>query len=118
MIKLDAKPLDINIIQVYAPTSDSNDEELEKFESEMETALKHCKLTDNNIIQGDFNTKVGKGTKDEKLGAYGLGQRSDRGNRLVEWMKEHDLINGNTIFCLPSRRLWTLKSPGGNIRIK
>ena len=39
MIKLDSKPLDINIIQAYAPTSDSN-EELYKFYSELETAMK------------------------------------------------------------------------------
>ena len=52
MIKLDAKPLDINILQVYAPTSDINDEELDKFCSELETALKLCESTDNTIIQG------------------------------------------------------------------
>ena len=52
MIKLDAKPLDVNIIQVYAPTSDSNDEELDKFYSELKTAMKQCKSTDNNVIQG------------------------------------------------------------------
>ena len=40
MIKLDAKPFDINIIQAYAPTPDSNDDELNKFYSEMETAWK------------------------------------------------------------------------------
>ena len=50
----------------------------------METALKQCKSTDNTIVQEDFNAKVGKGTKDEKLGAYGLGQRNDRGNCQVE----------------------------------
>ena len=42
-IKPDAKPLDINIIQVYVPTSDSIDEELDKFYSELETAMKQCK---------------------------------------------------------------------------
>ena len=50
----------------------------------METALKKCKSTDSTIIQGDFNAKVERGTKDEKLGAYGLGQRNARGNHLVE----------------------------------
>ena len=69
MIKLDAKPLDINIIQVYAPTSDSNDVEHEKFYSELETAMKQCKSTDNTIIQGDFTAKVGKSSKDKNVGA-------------------------------------------------
>ena len=52
MIKLDAKPLDINTIHVYAPTSDSNNKELDKIYSELETAMKQCKSTDNTIIQG------------------------------------------------------------------
>ena len=78
MIKLDAKPLDINILQVYAPTSDINDEELDKFCSELETAMKLCKSTDNTIIQGDFNVKVGKSSKDENVEAYGLGQKNER----------------------------------------
>ena len=116
MIKLDAKQLDINIIQAYAPTSDSTDEELDKFYSELETAMKQCKSTDNTIIQRDFNAKVGKRSRDENMGAYGLGQRNERGNRLVEWVKEHGMIIGNTIFCQPPRRLWTWKSPGDNIR--
>ena len=68
MIKPDAKLLDINIIQVYVPTSDSNDEELDKFYSELETAMKQCKSTNNTIIQGDFNAKVGKGRNDDNVG--------------------------------------------------
>ena len=115
MIKLDSKPLDINITQAYAPTSDSN-EELYKFYSELETAMKQRKSTDNTFIQGDFNAKVGKGSKDKNMGAYGLGQRNERGKRLVEWVKEHGMIIGNTIFCQPPRRLWTWRSPGDNIR--
>ena len=39
MIKFDVKPFDINNIQVYDPTSDSNDEELDKFYSALETAM-------------------------------------------------------------------------------
>ena len=69
---------------------------------------------DNTIIQGDFNAKVGKGCKDKNVGAYRLGQRNEKGNRLVEWAKEHGMIIGNTIFCQPPRRLWTWKSPGDN----
>ena len=50
------------------------------------------------------------------MGAYGLGQRNERGNLLVEWRKERGMIIGNAIFCQPSRRLWPWKSPGDNIR--
>ena len=40
LVKLKASPLDINIIQVYAPTSASTEEELDNFYKELETAKK------------------------------------------------------------------------------
>ncbi|XP_042871504.1 craniofacial development protein 2-like [Penaeus japonicus] len=82
LVKLSAKPLDINIIQTYVPTADSSEEELEKFYSEIETALKHCKSFENTIIQGDFNAKVGQGCSNGNIGSFGLGERNERGDKL------------------------------------
>ena len=43
IIKLKAKPFDINVIQVSAPTSSSSDEELEELCKKIDDCLKHCK---------------------------------------------------------------------------
>ena len=114
LVKLSAKPLDINIIQAYAPTAESSEEDLEQFYSDIETALKHCKSFENTIIQGDFNAKVGKGFPNGNLGNFGLGERNERGDKLVEWAMANNFIIGNTIFQQPRRRLWTWKSPSGH----
>ncbi|GFO45197.1 craniofacial development protein 2-like protein [Plakobranchus ocellatus] len=57
--KLVTKPLNLRIIQVYAPTSDSEDVEAEKFYEEIEKAKGYIKSQDIIIVMGDFNGKVG-----------------------------------------------------------
>ena len=61
LVKLKAKPFNINIIQVYVPTSASTEEELEEFYKELDKCIKECKDHEVNIGMGDFNAKVGKG---------------------------------------------------------
>lgn len=116
MIKLSTKPLDLNIIQVYAPTSESTDEELDSFYDEIEQALKQCKSTDITIVQGDFNAKVGKGRYEDTVGSFGLGERNNRGQILLEWAHSKDFAIGNTWFVQHPRRLATWRSPGDNCR--
>ena len=55
-----SKRYKIRIIQVYAPTSVSSQEELEEFYDDLQTEMRH-KKTHYNVIMGDFNAKVGKG---------------------------------------------------------
>ena len=50
------------------------------------------------------------------IGAYSIGQRNDRGDRLAAWATEKDYVLCNTIFKQHPRRLWTWKSPGDNTR--
>ena len=61
--KIEAKPLNLGIIQVYAPTSGSEDTEAEKFYEEIEKAKRYMNSQDIVLIMGDFNAKVG----DEKV---------------------------------------------------
>ncbi|GFO15828.1 craniofacial development protein 2 [Plakobranchus ocellatus] len=46
LVKIAGKPVDLNIIQVYAPTANSNDEDLDKFYNELDTAKTQCKSQD------------------------------------------------------------------------
>lgn len=45
------------------------------------------------------------------MGPYGLGVRNERGDRLIEFCQENNLVVTNTFFKLPKRRLYTWKSP-------
>ncbi|GFN75244.1 craniofacial development protein 2-like protein [Plakobranchus ocellatus] len=57
--KLVAKPLNLGIIQVYAPISDSEDVEVEKFNEEIEKAKDYVKSQDIMMVIGYLNAKLG-----------------------------------------------------------
>ena len=59
-MRLCGDPIDINIIQVYAPTSEKPDNEVEQFYGQIEQAIKLTKSNEINIILGDLNAKIGK----------------------------------------------------------
>ena len=112
MLKLKAKPFDIAIIQTYAPTSSHSDEEIEEHYEEIEKMLKEVKSTDVLIILGDFNAKIGKGSYQDLVGNHGLGKRNARGERLLNFCIEKNMMIANTTFQHPNRLLYTWKSPG------
>lgn len=116
MVKLKGRQNDINIIQAYAPTSSSSEDEIENFYADMDSAMKECKFGEVTIVMGDFNAKVGNLGDGETTGKFGLGDRNERGDRLVEWAESHHLIIGNTWFRQPPRCLWTWRSPGNEYR--
>ncbi|GFO38874.1 endonuclease-reverse transcriptase [Plakobranchus ocellatus] len=116
LVKIAGKPVDLNIIQVYAPTANSNDEDLDKFYNDLDTAKTQCKFQDPLIIMGDFNAKVGTDKVDDIVGKHGLGFRNERGEKLIEWCQTNNIIVGSTWFQQPPRRKWTWKSPGDETR--
>lgn len=111
LIKLNAIPINVNIIQVYAPTSDSTEDEIEAFYNELKQLLRLTKEHEINLILGDFNSKIGEGRCEELVGPYGLGIRNDRGERLYQFCQEENMKVTNTWFKLPPRRLYTWRAP-------
>lgn len=107
VIQINSKPVKLNIVQVYAPTTGSPDDEIEQFYEELNKVIKQLKSKDITIIMGDMNAKVGKGTDGRTVGEFGLGVRNDRGTLFVDFCKEKKLCIMNTFFKLPPRRLYT-----------
>ena len=116
LIKLAAKPFDINIIQCYAPTSDCNTEEIEAFYELLEDTMKHTKSDEILIVMGDMNAKVGKGRHHNVVGNWGLVKRNERGDRLIEYAVKNEMSIMNTWFNQPPRKLYTWTSPGDIVR--
>ena len=116
LVKLHGKSHDIGIIQVYAPTSDHDDEVIDSFYEDIEQAKSQLKSKDICIIMGDFNAKVGSQRIDGIVGPHGLGEINSRGEQLVQWCKQHNMLITNTWFKNHKRRCWTWKSPGDRIR--
>ena len=116
LVKLQGKPFNINLIQVYAPTKEYSEDINEAFYEQVETAFKYIKNKEYTIVMGDFNAKVGNKKHKDIIGSYGLGKRNERGERLIQFCEEHNLVVTNTLFQQPPRRLYTWKSPGDIVR--
>ena len=67
---------------------------------------------------GDFNAKVGgqTHTSERATGCFGLGQRNDRGDTLVEWATSNNLKIMDTQFQKKTGRIWTWTSPEGHTK--
>ncbi|XP_072375942.1 uncharacterized protein, partial [Diabrotica undecimpunctata] len=111
MVTLKTAQSRVNLIQVYAPTAEKSDEELEQFYNELQQALEVTKSRDVTIVMGDLNAKIGRRSQGDFIGNFGLGTRNERGDRLAQFCQETDFIVANTYYDLPPRRLYTWKSP-------
>ncbi|XKL64613.1 hypothetical protein PGB90_004699 [Kerria lacca] len=111
ILHLKGQKQNINVIQAYAPTADKSDEELEEFYSTLQNTVSSLKKEDLNFILGDFNAKVGNIKTEGVTGSFGLGNRNERGDNLVEFCKTEEFVVKNTFFKLHPRRLYTWKSP-------
>src|SRR6476661_7368130 len=105
LVKVKADPVDI--VQAYLPTTDYEDEEVEKLYDQLEEILGKQKGTDNVIVMGDFNAVVGEGKEDRVVEKFGLRKRNDRGERLIEFCKSQNLVITNTWFEQEKRRRYT-----------
>ena len=101
---------------IHSPTAARDDNEIDEFYEQVNTAVRYCKSHEVNVIMGDWNAKVGSGRDGDVVGPFGLGDRNDRGNQFVEWCSNRDQIILNTWFQHHPRRLWTWKSPGDRVR--
>lgn len=64
------------------------------------------------MILGDFNDKVEEETDGPVVRKYGLGEKNERGDRMVEFAKQHKIVICNTMFKNHWRKLYTWKNPG------
>ena len=63
-IRLRADPFNITIIQVYSPTTDYSDDQIEDFYSQLQRIIDQAPKKDILIVQGDWNAKVSKDTQE------------------------------------------------------
>ena len=88
MVRLKGKPVDVVIVQVYMPTTDYKDEEVDAVYERIEELLdKETKGKVYTLVMEDWNAVVGEGKEDIFVGHYGLGYRNDRCEKLVEFCK-------------------------------
>jgi len=116
LVKIDAEPKDIIIIQVYMPTSQHSDQEIEEIYESIEELLKDENADDYLVIMGDWNAVVGEGKEEKICGEFGLGRRNTRGDQLIDFCKQQQLVITNTWYQQEKRRRYTWKAPGDTAR--
>ena len=84
MVKLQGKPFNINILQTYAPTQDHNDDDIEQFYEEIQQTINQAKSDEMMCMMGDRNAKAGSISHSNIVGNFGLGDKNDRGERLIQ----------------------------------
>ena len=111
-VRFQGKPFNITVIQVYAPTSNTEEAEVERFYEDLQDLLELTPKKDVPFIIGDWNAKVGSQEIPGVTGKFDLGVRNEARQKLIEFCQENTLVIANT-FQQHKRRLYTWTSPDG-----
>ena len=107
------KPFNITIIQVYAPTSNAEEAEVERFYEGLQDLLEIMPKKFVLVFIGDWNVKAGSQELPGVTGKFNLGVQNKTGQRLTEFCQENVLVITNTLFQQHKKRLYTWTSPDG-----
>ena len=107
------KPFNITVIQIYAPTSNAEEAEVEHFYEDLQDLLELTPKKDVLFIIGDWKAKEGSQETPGVIGKFGLGVQNEAGQRLIELCQENPLVIANSLFQQHKRRLYTWTSSDG-----
>ena len=97
-VHFQGKPFNIKVIQVYAPTSNTEEAEFEWFYEDLQYLLELTPTKNVLFIAGNWNAKVGSQEIFGVTGKFGLGVQNEAGQRLIELCQENALVMANTLF--------------------
>ena len=87
-VHFQGKPFNIMGIQVYVPTSNAEEAEVEWFYEELQDLLELIPPKDVLFIMGDWNAKIGSQETPGVTGKFGLGVQNEAGQRLIQFCKK------------------------------
>ncbi|XP_068225414.1 craniofacial development protein 2-like [Palaemon carinicauda] len=104
----------INVVCAYGPQARCTEEEKDTFWEEMDKELRIIPTRERVIIEGDLNGPLGISTEGIKRvhGGWGVGERNDWGERVIDFAVAFDLATINTFFEKKINRLVTYRSSG------
>ena len=95
-VHFQGKPFNITVIQVYAPTSNAEETEVERFYEDLQDLLELTPKKDVLFIIGDWNAKVGSQETAGVKGKFGLRMGNEAGQRQIKLCQENALVIANT----------------------
>ena len=112
-VRFQGKLFNITVIQVYAPTTNAEEAEVEYFYDDLQGLLELTPKKDVLFIIGDWNAKVESQEIPGVTGKFVLRVQNEAGQRLIDFCQENAFIIANTLFQQHKRRLYTWTSPDG-----
>ena len=97
-VHFQGKPFSITVIQFYAPTSNAEEGEVERFYEDLRDLLELTPKKDVFLIIGDWNAKAESQETPGVTGKFGFGVQNEAGQRLIEFCRENALVIANTLF--------------------
>ena len=111
-VHFQGKPFNITVIQVYAPTTNAQEAEAERFYEDLQDLLeltsKRCPCHYRGL---ECKSRKSRATWSNRQ--IGLGVQNEVGQRLTEFCQENTLVIANTLVQKHKRRLYTWTSPDG-----
>ena len=104
-VHFQGKLFNITVIQVYAPTSNTEEDEIERFYEDLQDLLELTPKKDVLFIIRDWNAKVGSQGIPGVTDKFGLGVQNEAGQRLTVLPREH---TGHSKHPLPTTQEKTL----------
>jgi len=104
-VRIAAKPWNLTLIQVYAPTNQATDGEKRALIPVYKRYLaRHRNRMYIVLLCGDYDAKIGEGAS---IGKFALGVRNDNGERLVQFAQVNDLVAANAMMNQHPRHQYT-----------
>ena len=98
----------VTIIQLHAPDSTYDDDEVENFYNILQKKIDNIPKKSTILLIGDFNARVGTDyteSMSEVVGKYSLGETNERCLRLLQFCSLNKYVLTNTIYKhKPNRR--------------
>ena len=92
LVRFQGKSFSIIVIQVYAPTTDAKEAEVDWFYENLLHLLELAPQKDVLFITGDWNAKVGRQEIPRITGKFGLEVQNETGQNLTEFCQENMLV--------------------------
>ena len=109
------KPFKIMVIQVYAPTGNTERAEVEQFYEDLQDILELTPKKDVLFVIGGWNAKVGSQEIPGVTGKFGLGVQNVVRQRITEFCQENIWFIAK-FFQQNKRHLYTWALPDGQYR--
>ncbi|XP_051776636.1 uncharacterized protein LOC127526150 [Erpetoichthys calabaricus] len=119
IMKLEIGSVMMNVVSAYAPQVGCAMDEKDDFWSELDEVMNSVPKGQKVVIGADFNRHVGEGNRrdEEVMDRYGVKERNEGGQRIVDFAKRMDMAVVNMYFKKREEHRVTYKSGGRCTRV-